>query len=1119
MAEENDTNTDLAQLRVRLVDFDGAVCAVVENAVTGARDIRPLTKEMMGNVLPHDVLEKLLRRNQKTWNIMWQKAEQLSRKLEKDPALIEKYLNIDLGAAKNTSYTLSFLEETLANSKNIRRNFAIQLINTDKIDILVDPKNVNAAAVGGVGYVKIFWKENVFDPAGRLLPNAESFLIHESTHGAQPEAAWEKEVLARFGHSNFSARDNWFRLAARESEASITDGFAQFEKNGVLVAPNSNVFGVQKALDDVCEKHHLLQEQLWELKDTNPTRYQKLLAEAKQNAFIMHLLNKGTDRGYVGEILTRSYGNGNIPGVRQLMDASCLRLGIDPDAVWKQVEDYVAGKKELKGLEGMFRRNGRLNIPDSWDESQLHTIWWGVDKETRDRIKDFQSNSHRLEDIVDHLSPEERIQYNQLLKKAKSIDPKRAGLSNDIEELIHFEKSMYEKYIGKYADEIMEMADSRNKLLMLQEKYGHANVMKFSPADRDMVWKILDINKKNPEYEQFGLQMRKKYGANAFANNGELLSKAERERWRLLYQQRFKFAEDILTEVQIKNQLKLAEQYKLSVQPSPKMQVVNAGLQVTGRFVSIIGAGHLGAKYREHKDAMANGGRLMYLEEKEKTLARKRADLAVQIGGVTVIGSGLVMTGIRAAGKGTGKVAGMIAEKGIPGVGVGLGAAYGTIRASDGDWLGAALEWTSAGLDAAVVFGLGASATGVGAVAGVPVATLCGGASMAIDTFLAARDGWRHPDGTNTFCLEKDGQPVMIKDENGKEHPAVGAVLNYKNNRREGDAVFFDQTPDGRVIPIMEGSYKNDKKDGEWIYRNENGDIIEIAHYKDGQLVGEYERFDANGNLIAKGNLTNGDFEECWVDENGLSTGIVHRSGQFKEGKPVGEWYLLTEQGQEFSVDTKNRTITTKGDDGKNYTINAQGKVERWDGDMTEREEGFLNENNEIVWKKRTPFAESVEWNIEHGRDPVHYPTIGDPDYMPSMIQGGSVRNAPPMAVNPSIRFRDENSGTHVDPQPGRNEEFNVNVLSNTEEKPEFSPKKKGKTESKESPRMRHEMGIKDSPQKKKTERRPEGYTAAKNENKRYCGRRPGGMDDAIIEGMAKEVTKTKFASDKTKKC
>ncbi len=534
---------------------------------------------------------------------------------------------------------------------------------------------------------------------------------------------------------------------------------------------------------------------------------------------------------------------------------------------------------------------------------------------------------------------------------------------------------------------------------------------------------LLDIHM---EYETFCKKMEEKYGELWDQNVGKTLSSEEYIQYQAVskkLEQRQKIVESSQTlpssdTPKLKN--KETSSKKNSDTPSSTTagrQIRNAALHIGGRVGAMYAAGYVGEKYKAWQNEREHSGGMIALEEAQKSLALKRADQMLAVGGITVMGAGLAVgIGEAVGSKVLQKGAGKVAAKSIPFIGTGLGCLYAVRRSFDGDWTGVGMELTSAALDVVSGLGVAASTTGVGAFAGVPLATWATGASFAIDTTLALRDGMRQADGMNFFALnDEQGNPIMQKGADGQEYQAVGAAVEYKNNRKNGTATWYDKASDGTIKPVVFGQYKNDKKDGEWIVLDENSHIREVSHYKNGVLDGVYRRFDEKGNLLIEGEFPNGSYEEYWTDENGLSTGIVRKSGHFKDGKQVGDWYILNENGQEFRVNVQDKSIKTKGSDNKEYVTYADGRTCRWNSETMEIEDGYLDDKGKFVWNKRTELVDSVAWNRAHGRDDFHYPRIGDPDYMSVMGDGLSYRNVPPMAVAPEIRRQSQNTGIKVD--------------------------------------------------------------------------------------------------------
>ena len=75
---------------------------------------------------------------------------------------------------------------------------------------------------------------------------------------------------------------------------------------------------------------------------------------------------------------------------------------------------------------------------------------------------------------------------------------------------------------------------------------------------------------------------------------------------------------------------------------------------------------------------------------------------------------------------------------------------------------------------------------------------------------------------------------------------------------------FTNEPFTGNSTGLKQGKVKDGKKDGEWLYYYENGQLYLKNTYKEGKKDGERLKYYDNGQLMEKGN--------------------------YKEGKKIGEW-------------------------------------------------------------------------------------------------------------------------------------------------------------------------------------------------------------------------------------
>ena len=313
----------------------------------------------------------------------------------------------------------------------------------------------------------------------------------------------------------------------------------------------------------------------------------------------------------------------------------------------------------------------------------------------------------------------------------------------------------------------------------------------------------------------------------------------------------------------------------------------NTVISVGGRVVAMYAAGWAGQQFQDWEKARErNGlGPVMGISD-NTTYALKKADEFVAGAGLVVMGGGMVMAIPRVAARVTATQSGQRIATTIPLVGTALGLYYAGRRAVDGDWTGVGLELASAGMDIVSAAGIltGPGETGIM------------GASIALDAFIAARDGFQKNGECAFAMVDEAGNSVMLKDENGEDVPVLGARINYKHDVRQGEALFYDIGENGSYLALR-GEYKNDKRTGEWVRRGPNKEELEVAHYKDGVLVGKYSRADKKGQPLVVANFTAGKYVSFWPDENGLSTGKPRCVGEIKGGHCVGIWSMYDKDG------------------------------------------------------------------------------------------------------------------------------------------------------------------------------------------------------------------------------
>jgi hypothetical protein len=387
----------------------------------------------------------------------------------------------------------------------------------------------------------------------------------------------------------------------------------------------------------------------------------------------------------------------------------------------------------------------------------------------------------------------------------------------------------------------------------------------------------IEIFKTYTEYHNFCKDMAAKHGDLWHENPKKVLSAEEYKRFNEIKTRRNQAALK-------SNSLGASSHTPVS---SGRHEFGKAVVHVGERVVAMYAAGWVGQQFQDWEKARKqNGlGPLMGVSDNTSYALRKADQLAAGAG-IAIMGGGMVMAVPRVAAKVGATQGGRVVAKSIPVVGTVLGIYYAGRRAWDGDWTGVGLELASAGMDIVSAAGV---LTGPGEVGIMS-------ASISLDASIAARDGLLKNGECALAMVDGSGNPITMRDENGAEVPVLGARINYKHDVRQGEALFYDIGKNGSYLALR-GEYKNDKRTGEWVRQGPNKEKLEVAHYKDGVLVGEYRRADKNGRLLVKANFTSGKYVSYWPDENGLSTGMPSCVGEIKGGHCVGVWSMYDKDG------------------------------------------------------------------------------------------------------------------------------------------------------------------------------------------------------------------------------
>jgi antitoxin component YwqK of YwqJK toxin-antitoxin module len=116
---------------------------------------------------------------------------------------------------------------------------------------------------------------------------------------------------------------------------------------------------------------------------------------------------------------------------------------------------------------------------------------------------------------------------------------------------------------------------------------------------------------------------------------------------------------------------------------------------------------------------------------------------------------------------------------------------------------------------------------------------------------------------------------------------------------------FSDAPFTGKITGQEQGSFKNGKRHGPWVYSRDNGQLRQKGTYKNGKRGGPWISYHDNGQLFDKGTYKNGKRGGPWISYH--DNGQLFDKGNYKDGKRHGPWDWYYDNGQlEYEGNYKN---------------------------------------------------------------------------------------------------------------------------------------------------------------------------------------------------------------------
>jgi TPR repeat protein len=140
-------------------------------------------------------------------------------------------------------------------------------------------------------------------------------------------------------------------------------------------------------------------------------------------------------------------------------------------------------------------------------------------------------------------------------------------------------------------------------------------------------------------------------------------------------------------------------------------------------------------------------------------------------------------------------------------------------------------------------------------------------------------------------------RPRVEVDEKGQLRDYYGngqleQLATYRDGKLHGDFLLYHEN--GNLW--REGKYIDNKREGTWKEYHVNGEVSEMRNYTDGSANGSYQQFYENGQLAEMGQFERGDREGEWKEFH--ENGNLKSQGTYSSDQKQGEWLYFNEKGR-----------------------------------------------------------------------------------------------------------------------------------------------------------------------------------------------------------------------------
>ena len=145
------------------------------------------------------------------------------------------------------------------------------------------------------------------------------------------------------------------------------------------------------------------------------------------------------------------------------------------------------------------------------------------------------------------------------------------------------------------------------------------------------------------------------------------------------------------------------------------------------------------------------------------------------------------------------------------------------------------------------------------------------------------------------LALGETMDDLMIKDG-----------LYYKNYYKILIGVPFT----GKVTGKEQGSFRNGKKEGLWVYYHDNGQLWKSGTFTDGKEDGPWVHYEEDGQLLMKGTYKDGKEDGPWFSYH--DNGQLWWKRTYKDGERDGPYVFYHENGQLWKKETFKDGVKVK---------------------------------------------------------------------------------------------------------------------------------------------------------------------------------------------------------------